>query len=45
MLSEYEAHDRRIWAVDYSSLEHSNFASGSDVGVVKVRGLGGGFGQ
>eukprot|EP00884_Botryococcus_braunii_P004044 jgi/Botrbrau1/13640/Bobra.0373s0014.1 len=27
---EYEAHEKRIWSVDYCSTEHAHFVSGSD---------------
>lgn len=36
---QWEAHDKRIWAVDFSPLDPQTFATGSDDGTVKVRGL------
>jgi WD40 repeat protein len=34
---EWEAHDKRIWAVDFAPLDPQTFATGSDDGTVKVR--------
>lgn len=36
-LSEYEAHERRIWSIDFCKTDPRLFASGSDDGCVKVR--------
>ena len=36
-LTEWEAHDKRIWSVDFSQLRPDTFVSGSDDGCVKVR--------
>lgn len=33
---EYEAHERRVWGVDFSPAAHHTFATGSDDGLVKV---------
>ena len=35
-VSEYEAHERRVWGVDFSPVSPHTFASGSDDGTVKV---------
>lgn len=35
-IAEYEAHEKRIWSVDFSPLDADLFASGSDDGFVKV---------
>jgi hypothetical protein len=36
MVREYEAHERRVWSVDFNSICTHMFASGSDDGTVKV---------
>lgn len=36
-LSEYEAHEKRIWTVDFCHSDPMHFVSGSDDGWVKVR--------
>lgn len=41
-IQEYQAHEKRIWSVDYSNTEHMQFVSGSDDGMVKVVSLIGG---
>lgn len=33
---QWEAHDKRIWAVDFCPLDATTFATGSDDGTVKV---------
>jgi WD40 repeat protein len=33
---QWEAHDKRIWAVDFCPLDASTYATGSDDGTVKV---------
>ena len=35
-VNEYEAHDKRIWSVDYSTCDPLLFVSGSDDGFIKV---------
>ena len=35
-LNEYEAHDKRIWSVDYCTTDPLLFVSGSDDGFIKV---------
>ncbi|KAK9916220.1 hypothetical protein WJX75_000186 [Coccomyxa subellipsoidea] len=35
-VNEYEAHDKRIWSVDYSTCDPFLFVSGSDDGFIKV---------
>ncbi len=35
-VNEYEAHDKRIWSVDYSTADPLLFVSGSDDGFIKV---------
>jgi WD40 repeat protein len=37
LLREYEAHERRVWSVDFNPINTNMFASGSDDGTVKVR--------
>ena len=37
-MTEWEAHDKRIWSVDFSHLQPQTFVSGSDDGTVKVLG-------
>ena len=34
---EYEAHEKRIWSVDFCHCDPMRFVSGSDDGWVKVR--------
>lgn len=41
-LSEYEAHEKRIWTVDFCHSDPMHFVSGSDDGWVKVRPHSGG---
>ena len=36
-LAEYEAHEKRIWTVDFCHTDPMHFVSGSDDGWVKVR--------
>ncbi len=36
-VNEYEAHDKRIWSVDFCTADSSLFVSGSDDGFIKVR--------
>lgn len=36
-VNEYEAHDKRIWSVDYCTCDPLLFVSGSDDGFIKVR--------
>lgn len=36
-LNEYEAHDKRIWSVDYCTSDPFLFVSGSDDGFIKAR--------
>ena len=36
-VNEYEAHDKRIWSVDFCTADSSLFVSGSDDGWIKVR--------
>ena len=36
-VSEYEAHERRIWSIDFCGPSPDLFASGSDDGCVRVR--------
>jgi len=36
-LAEYEAHEKRIWTVDFCHSDPMHFISGSDDGWVKVR--------
>lgn len=36
-VNEYEAHDKRIWSVDYCTADPLLFVSGSDDGFIKVR--------
>lgn len=38
-VNEYEAHDKRIWSVDYSTCDPFLFVSGSDDGFIKVQCL------
>jgi WD40 repeat protein len=33
---QWEAHDKRIWAVDFCPLDATTYATGSDDGTVKV---------
>ncbi len=35
-VNEYEAHDKRIWSVDFCTADSSLFVSGSDDGWIKV---------
>ena len=35
-LNEYEAHDKRIWSVDYCTSDPLLFVSGSDDGYIKA---------
>ena len=36
-INEYEAHDKRIWSVDFCSADPAAFVSGSDDGHIKAR--------
>lgn len=36
-MRQWEAHDKRIWSVDFCPLDATTFATGSDDGTVKVR--------
>ncbi len=38
-VNEYEAHDKRIWSVDYCTTDPFLFVSGSDDGFIKVGAL------
>ena len=35
-VNEYEAHDKRIWSVDFCTADSSLFVSGSDDGWIKA---------
>ena len=39
-VTEYEAHEKRIWSVDFCAAVPQLFVSGSDDGWVKVKSLG-----
>jgi len=36
IVRQWEAHEKRIWAVDFNTQQPDTFASGSDDGTVKV---------
>jgi hypothetical protein len=36
-IHEYQAHEKRIWSVDFCNTDHMQFVSGSDDGWVKVQ--------
>jgi E3 ubiquitin-protein ligase RFWD2 len=36
-VNEYEAHDKRIWSIDFCAADPAAFVSGSDDGTIKAR--------